>query len=248
MIWCNMNFNDLSIFKTIYELKSINKAALKLGYTQSNITARLKALEKEVNAPLFVRSNLGVRPTSSGEKMYKFATTTLQNYQDLKASLTTSKPQILIAELLFGYLITKKTKFLIDRYEVIIKNTDAIQEMLTKKTYDIVMTFVPISSSNYLLTKKSSLQSCFLTGKGTENKKIPIAINADFNCPFRDLTLQLASNKSEIIEIDSLEMILQLVKQGKATALLPKYLISDDLVPANKQTWEIPYYSYRYQF
>ena len=43
-------------------------------------------------------------------------------------------------------------------------------------------------------------------------------------------------------------MILQLVKQGKATALLPKYLISDDLVPANKQTWEIPYYSYRYHF
>ena len=45
-----MNFNDLNIYKTIYETKSINKAAKELGYAQSNLTARLKAIEHELNS------------------------------------------------------------------------------------------------------------------------------------------------------------------------------------------------------
>jgi len=61
------------------------------------------------------------------------------------------------------------------------------------------------------------------------------------------LTLKLTQNKNSVTEIDSLEMILELVKKGQATALLPKYLINNDLVAADSQSWNIPYYFYRYQ-
>ena len=242
-----MNFNDLYIYQTIYETRSLNKAALKLGYTQSNITARLKALERELKAPLFVRSNLGVRPTKNGQKMYHFATKALQNYQNLKDDLTSNKPKVLISELLFGYIITQKKQFALDQYEVIIKSTNEIQELLTKHPYDMVWAFTPITLPQYSLIKKSHLQACFLKGKKQENKRVPVAINADINCPFRNLTLKLTQNKNSVTEIDSLEMILELVKKGQATALLPKYLMNDDLVAADSQSWNIPYYFYRYQ-
>ena len=88
-----MNFNDLYIYQTIYETRSLNKAALKLGYTQSNITARLKTMERELKAPLFVRSNLGVRPTKNGQKMYHFATKALQNYQNLRDDVCIKRPK-----------------------------------------------------------------------------------------------------------------------------------------------------------
>lgn len=37
-----MNFKRLQIFRTIYDFKSLNKAAKVLDYTQSNLTAHLK--------------------------------------------------------------------------------------------------------------------------------------------------------------------------------------------------------------
>ena len=47
-----MNFNDLMIFKAIYEEGTLNKAAKRLGYAQSNITARLQTIEDECNTHL----------------------------------------------------------------------------------------------------------------------------------------------------------------------------------------------------
>ena len=242
-----MNFNDLHIYQTIYETRSLNKAALKLGYTQSNITARLKALEQELNTPLFVRSNLGVKPTKNGQKMHDFATKVLQNYQNLKEDLSINKTKVLISELLFGYIITKKAPFSFEHYDIIIKNTNEIQELITKHAYDMVWTFTPITLPKYSLIKKSHLEACFLKGNKKTAGKVPVAINADINCPFRNLTLKLTQNKNSVTEIDSLEMILELVKKGQATALLPKYLMNDDLVAADSQSWNIPYYFYRYQ-
>ena len=61
-----MDFKGLHIFKTIYDLKSLNKAAKALSYTQSNITAHLKKIEHELRATLFIRGFDGVRPTEKG--------------------------------------------------------------------------------------------------------------------------------------------------------------------------------------
>lgn len=65
-----MNFNDLSIY---------NK--------KSNLTARLKAIEHELNLTLFARSNQGVAPTDNGKKVYRFAVKSLRNWQKLQDTL-----------------------------------------------------------------------------------------------------------------------------------------------------------------
>ena len=55
-----MEINDLRIFQMVACEKSISKAALNLGYAQSNITMRIKVLENELNTTLFTRNNRGV--------------------------------------------------------------------------------------------------------------------------------------------------------------------------------------------
>lgn len=50
-----MDFKGLLIFKTVYDVKSLNKAAKILGYSQSNLTAHLKKMEHELRATLWWR-------------------------------------------------------------------------------------------------------------------------------------------------------------------------------------------------
>ena len=61
-----MDFKELLIFKTVYDVKSLNKAAKILGYSQSNLTAHLKKMEHELRATLFIRSFDGMKPTAQG--------------------------------------------------------------------------------------------------------------------------------------------------------------------------------------
>lgn len=240
-----MNFNDLNIYKTIYETKSINKAAKELGYAQSNLTARLKAIEHELNSTLFVRSNQGLAPTDNGNKVYRFAVKALRNWQKLQDTLVIRKT-ILSSELLVNFLIAKK-KFFITDYAVTIKKSNQLESELTQRYYDVVVTFNQFDLPNYRLKQTANLPACFLKGKQEDESTCPIAINSDLTCPFRKLTLKLCPDKARLLEIDSLETIMQLVKRGEAVALLPQYLIDNDYQKVNDHNFNIPYYCYQYQ-
>ncbi|NGW00120.1 LysR family transcriptional regulator, partial [Staphylococcus aureus] len=54
-----LNFNDLEIFITVCEEASINKAAIKLRYAQSNISQRISKLENELGVVLLFRNQKG---------------------------------------------------------------------------------------------------------------------------------------------------------------------------------------------
>jgi len=68
-----MESGDLKIFQTVAREGSITKAAAKLGYVQSNVTARIRQLEEELSAPLFYRQSRGVTLTSAGENLLRYA-------------------------------------------------------------------------------------------------------------------------------------------------------------------------------
>lgn len=68
-----MELNDLRIFQAIAEESSISGAAKRLGYVQSNVTARLGKLEDELGTLLFHRSVKGVTLTEKGALVRKYA-------------------------------------------------------------------------------------------------------------------------------------------------------------------------------
>ena len=68
-----MDIADLRIFEAVARLGSMNRAAQDLNTVQSNVTARIRALETELGLPLFHRHPRGVSTTPAGQRLLPFA-------------------------------------------------------------------------------------------------------------------------------------------------------------------------------
>lgn len=77
-----MDSNLLRVFTTVANTKSISLGAKELSYTQSNVTLRIKQLEKSLGYTLFHRTNRGVILTLEGEKLYPYAIEILKKVEE----------------------------------------------------------------------------------------------------------------------------------------------------------------------
>ncbi|GIO98275.1 HTH-type transcriptional regulator CzcR [Paenibacillus lautus] len=68
-----MDLTDLRVISVIVEEGSVSGAAEKMGYVQSNVTARIRKLESELGVPLFDRHPKGVTPTGKGLVLHRYA-------------------------------------------------------------------------------------------------------------------------------------------------------------------------------
>jgi LysR family transcriptional regulator, cell division regulator len=68
-----MDAADLRMFQSVARAGSMNKAALELNTVQSNVTARIKALEDEMGFALFERTHRGVTLTAAGRRLLPYA-------------------------------------------------------------------------------------------------------------------------------------------------------------------------------
>lgn len=95
-----MTLADIQMFFAVLEYGSISKAAKKLFISQSTLSARIKALETELNAPLFYRGK-GVRitePTPFGRRFIPIAEKWEKLWQEtLNNSLHTQHRQLNIS-------------------------------------------------------------------------------------------------------------------------------------------------------
>lgn len=81
-----MEFNDLKIFQTVAAHGSISKAALELNYVQSNVTARIKLLEKELQTPLFHRHKRGMVLNTEGKRLLEYSREILSKMEEMKSA------------------------------------------------------------------------------------------------------------------------------------------------------------------
>lgn len=244
-----MNLSDFEIYKTIYEIKSLNKAAVILGYSQSNITTRLKALETEFNTLLFTRNHNGVNATENGVKLYTFINQTLNQMNKLKTNFSNATPTLLISELLFNFLVIEKKVFSINDILITSKKTSEIPEELNNHFYDFIITFNKLINNAYTLKSIKKLNVCFLQSNVIrKNESLPIFINNDLMCPLRNLTLELYKGSTNIIEVDSLQNILKLVENGQGISLLPQYLVRTySFERKDSVSYDIEYFKYQYK-
>ena len=64
-----LDLNLLNLFDTLYELRSVTKAAARLNLTQSAISHALRRLREAMGDPLFVRAAGGLQPTPRAAEM-----------------------------------------------------------------------------------------------------------------------------------------------------------------------------------
>jgi len=194
-----MEINDLRIFQSVAYEKSISKAALKLGYAQSNITMRIKVLENKLSTTLFIRNNKGTMLTHNGEKLLKYADKILElvyeaNEEFLPAQASSSikigATQTISASILpklFSLFYEKNPEVSLilktEKQEVLI-------DMLIKGELDGA--FIPgeIASSKIkkVITFKEELVLVSSKSINDTNKlNAPIIVISDINCPYRKL-------------------------------------------------------------
>ncbi|MBL0388093.1 LysR family transcriptional regulator [Tumebacillus sp. ITR2] len=84
-----MESHELRIFRAVAREGSITKAAHTLGYVQSNVTARVRQLEEELNTKLFYRQR-GMVLTPAGEKLLGYAERVLHLLDEAQLALNDS--------------------------------------------------------------------------------------------------------------------------------------------------------------
>jgi DNA-binding transcriptional LysR family regulator len=80
-----LEINDLNIFQMVAKHGSVTKAALELSYVQSNVTARIKLLEKELHTPLFYRHKRGMILNTEGKRLLEYSQDILSKWEEMKS-------------------------------------------------------------------------------------------------------------------------------------------------------------------
>lgn len=82
-----MDASDLRVFEAVARAGGMNRAAEALNTVQSNVTARVRALEDELGQALFDRHARGVTLTAAGERLLPHARHVLQALEDARRAV-----------------------------------------------------------------------------------------------------------------------------------------------------------------
>ena len=82
-----MDVKDLRYFVAVYEANSFMRASIALATVQSNVSIRIRRLEEDLRATLFVRGRRGVRPTKEGDLLYRYAKDVLEKMDEARQKI-----------------------------------------------------------------------------------------------------------------------------------------------------------------
>jgi LysR family transcriptional regulator, cell division regulator len=82
-----MDISDLKIFETVARSGGMKRAASELNTVQSNVTARIKALEADIGCALFDRHSGGVSLTPAGRRLLPYAEQAVRLLSDAKRAI-----------------------------------------------------------------------------------------------------------------------------------------------------------------
>ena len=91
-----MDSSLLKVFVSVANRKSISLGAEDLGFTQSNVSLRIKQLEKVVGYNLFHRIPKGVILTKEGERLYPFAVDIVKKTEEARLQMKNVSHQTIL--------------------------------------------------------------------------------------------------------------------------------------------------------
>lgn len=87
-----MDLAALAIFRAVVRENGVTRAAAKLNRVQSNVTTRIKQLEEQLGAPLFVRDGRRLVLTPAGETLLPYAERLLALADEARHAVTENRP------------------------------------------------------------------------------------------------------------------------------------------------------------
>src|SRR5205085_7885220 len=79
-----MELSQLRTFREVAETLSFTRASQKLNMTQSAVSHQIKALERELGEPLFIRGKRGVKLSDAGKLALEYAERIIEEADELR--------------------------------------------------------------------------------------------------------------------------------------------------------------------
>ncbi|NGZ74722.1 LysR family transcriptional regulator [Saccharibacillus alkalitolerans] len=235
-----MELNDLRIFRSVAKHGSMSKAAAELGYVQSNVTSRIRALEEEFGVRLLDRSPRGVSLRPEGKRLLDYARRIDELFEQAKADLSSSgrRPlrigasQTLTAAYLQPFLRDPDSGA-----EVFTRPLEQLSVMLDGGELDLILVNREPEGTGrrvkiFEAAEPIGWAAAAAVGRAENGNAalppgLPVLAARDPLCPYRRQTLNwLAAEGSRrrLIEADTLDSLAGLVESGHGIALLPRKL------------------------
>ncbi|MBS4202397.1 LysR family transcriptional regulator [Bacillus sp. FJAT-49732] len=232
-----MEFKDLEIFQLVADKGTITEAAKELSYVQSNITARIRKLEAEMNTPLFNRHRRGMSLTPEGKKLLTYSKKILLLKEEMKRVVQPNKEPsgkleigtietvIHLPKILSSY-IRKYKDVDLSVFTGVTKNL--VTEVLNHKLDGAFITesdFDPDLMSHEVFQEELVLISDTRVSTLEELKEEPILCFSE-GCGYRARLAEWYKDQNispkKIMEFGTLETILRSVVMGLGIAFVPK--------------------------
>lgn len=238
-----MDLHLLRVFTAIAEEKSLTKAANRLNYVQSNLSARLKQLEEELDCTLFSRTKKGMFLTEYGEKLLPFAQEMFLLEQDIfrEVSSTALPTHVTLGvpdSFMRTYLPRPLAEWIKDHPATKIRvktgYSHQILEYLENHIIDIGVVIARKKPTNIHVIKSIPAELCVVTPRHVKQLRAvdlyglqPMLLGD--SCFFGQALMQLCNDLGLVSErqqyLFSIETILQCVALGFGLSVFPLSLI-----------------------
>jgi DNA-binding transcriptional LysR family regulator len=253
-----MELRQLKIFVTVAEEKSFTRAAQKMGYAQSNVSAQVRLLEEEFDIRLFERLGKKIDLTPEGEKLLYHAKRLLRNAAEVQEAMTCSTEpngilNIGISESLCIFklpALLKEYSRLYPQVQLVIRQGTPLDfaRWLRENIIDVAFSLDQVINDDDLVTKILCEEPMIIVG----NNEHPLIskgyielkdigqesfIYTERNCSYRSVIENYFADSNikpgSSYEFDSIEAIKQFVLSGLGIALLPYAAVEKELSAGN---------------
>ena len=240
-----MDSNLLKVFVEVAKVKSISLAARELQFAQSNVTARIKQLEKNVGHSLFHRIPKGVILTTAGEKLYSYAVEIVKKTEEAisfmkniekQSSLRVGSTESNAVVRIVPFLLNMHKDYPKMQLELFTGTTEEVTKMVLDYKVDIGFVSGDPQSSELKVINEFEEKIVIVEPK---NRIVPNVLllfkkGCRYDAFVQEYYKQQGNDNYKVLEFGSYETILGCVKAGMGKTLLPLNIVeklgySDDL-------------------
>jgi DNA-binding transcriptional LysR family regulator len=242
-----MDVADLKVFEAVARHGSMNKAATELHTVQSNVTARIRSLEREVGIALFNRNVRGVSLTPAGHRMLPYAARLAKLVTDAKlAAMDEGSP---IGTLALGTLETTAALRLSPFLSQFVRRYPQVRLSLTtgtscSLTADVAecrldgafvagpvdhpdLYYETIFHEELVLVTPRTIRSIESLRSVKELKTIVYRLGCSYRVRLESLLSDMGIVTATPLEFGSLDAIVACVAAGIGITLLPRGVVSN---------------------
>ncbi|MEZ5476808.1 MAG: LysR family transcriptional regulator [Thiolinea sp.] len=189
----NLDLGTLRSFVAISDTGSMTRAAARLFMTQSAISMQIKRLEDSLDLRVFERSSQGMRPTSAGEQLLRYARRMLELNDEVWRRLTSPDYEGLVrlgvpSDIIYPHIPGVLKAFSRDYPQVEIRLSTAITHVLRDQfeagTLDVVLTTERRPRPGGMVINTQALVWVGAE-QGNAWKQRPLPIGLSQHCAFR---------------------------------------------------------------